>query len=460
MSTDKTRQTPAAPGENRMGVESIGPLLASMAIPMMISMLVQAFYNVVDSIFVSRLSENALNAVSLAFPLQNLMIAVGGGTTMGVNTLLSRSLGAKHQESADRAANTGIFLSVCSAVLFALIGIFCSRPFFLAQTDVAEIVNYGTAYGRICLGCSFGIFCQFCFERLLQSTGRTKFAMYTQMMGAVINIILDPILIFGLFGFPRMEVAGAAAATVIGQITAAVAGLIINLKYNKDIHIRLRDIRWHTRTAAEIYRVGFPSIIMQSIGSVMTFGLNKILISFTTTATAVFGAYFKLQSFIFMPVFGLNNGMIPIIAYNYGAKKLDRLKKTVKLTIFTAIAIMLLGLTAFELIPGVLLSFFNASEDMLAIGIPALRIIGTHYLLAGFCIIAGSVCQAIGNPLYSLIVSVCRQLVVLLPAAWLLAQTGNLNMVWLAFPIAELMSLILSAVFLTKTMRATDKAIQ
>ena len=460
MDTSKTKPAQAAPGENRMGTQPIGPLLASMAIPMMISMLVQAFYNVVDSIFVSRLSENALNAVSLAFPLQNLMIAVGGGTTMGINTLLSRSLGAKRQESADRAANTGIFLSLCSALLFALIGIFCSRPFFLAQTDVAEIVNYGTAYGQICLGCSFGIFCQFCFERLLQSTGRTKFAMYTQMMGAVINIILDPLLIFGLFGFPRMEVAGAAAATVIGQITAAVAGLVINLKFNKDIHIRLRDIRWHTRTATEIYRVGIPSIIMQSIGSVMTFGLNKILISFTTTATAVFGAYFKLQSFIFMPTFGLNNGMVPIIAYNYGAKKMDRVKKTVKLTILTAICILLLGFAAFELIPGVLLSFFNASGDMLAIGIPALRIIGTHYLLAGFCIIAGSVCQAIGNPVYSLIVSVCRQLVVLLPAAWLLAQTGNLNMVWLAFPIAELVSLILSAIFLKRTMRAAEKAVK
>ena len=460
MDTSKTKPAQAAPGENRMGTQPIGPLLASMAIPMMISMLVQAFYNVVDSIFVSRLSENALNAVSLAFPLQNLMIAVGGGTTMGINTLLSRSLGAKRQESADRAANTGIFLSLCSALLFALIGIFCSRPFFLAQTDVAEIVNYGTAYGQICLGCSFGIFCQFCFERLLQSTGRTKFAMYTQMMGAVINIILDPILIFGLFGFPRMEVAGAAAATVIGQITAAVAGLVINLKFNKDIHIRLRDIRWHTRTATEIYRVGIPSIIMQSIGSVMTFGLNKILISFTTTATAVFGAYFKLQSFIFMPTFGLNNGMVPIIAYNYGAKKMDRVKKTVKLTIFTAICILLLGFAAFELIPGVLLSFFNASGDMLAIGIPALRIIGTHYLLAGFCIIAGSVCQPIGHPVYSLIVSVCRQLVVLLPAAWLLAQTGNLNMVWLAFPIAELVSLILSAIFLKRTMRAAEKAVK
>lgn len=460
MDTSKTKPAQAAPGENRMGTQPIGPLLASMAIPMMISMLVQAFYNVVDSIFVSRLSENALNAVSLAFPLQNLMIAVGGGTTMGINTLLSRSLGAKRQESADRAANTGIFLSLCSALLFALIGIFCSRPFFLAQTDVAEIVNYGTAYGQICLGCSFGIFCQFCFERLLQSTGRTKFAMYTQMMGAVINIILDPILIFGLFGFPRMEVAGAAAATVIGQITAAVAGLVINLKFNKDIHIRLRDIRWRTRTATEIYRVGIPSIIMQSIGSVMTFGLNKILISFTTTATAVFGAYFKLQSFIFMPTFGLNNGMVPIIAYNYGAKKMDRVKKTVKLTILTAICILLLGFAAFELIPGVLLSFFNASGDMLAIGIPALRIIGTHYLLAGFCIIAGSVCQAIGNPVYSLIVSVCRQLVVLLPAAWLLAQTGNLNMVWLAFPIAELVSLILSAIFLKRTMRAAEKAVK
>ena len=400
-----------------MGVLPVGKLLAGMAIPMMISMLVQALYNVVDSIFVAQLSEDALNAVSLAFPLQNLMIAFGGGTAVGINALLSRSLGEKKQEMADRAAGVGIFLlPICSYLVFAFIGLFLSRPFFLAQAkEVPEIVEYGVQYTRICLGLSVGIFSQFCFERLLQSTGRTTLAMCTQLIGAVTNIILDPILIFGLCGFPRLEVAGAAAATVAGQILAAIIAVIINLKKNPDIHIIPREIRWNGIIAKEIYRVGFPSIVMQSISSIMTFGMNKILFGFTKTATAVFGAYFKLQSFVFMPVFGLNNGMVPIISYNYGAARMDRVKKAVKLTIATAICIMLCGLAAFQLIPSTLLSFFNASTEMLEIGDTALRIISLHFPLAGFAIIAGSVCQAIGNPFYSLIVSVCRQLLVLLP---------------------------------------------
>lgn len=454
---DNKKEKGSASGENKMGVVSTGKLLFSMAVPMMISMLVQAFYNIVDSVFVSQISENALNAVSLAFPLQNLMIAFGAGTAVGINALLSRALGAKKQDEADRVANTGIFLSFCNAVVFALVGIFLAKPFFLVQTDIEEIVVNGTAYSSVCLGFSFGIFFQFCFERLLQSTGRTSLAMFTQLVGAIINIILDPILIFGLLGFPAMGVKGAAVATVTGQIIAAVLALIINIKFNPEVHIRLKEIRLHFQTAKAIYKVGFPSIIMQSIGSVMTFGLNKILISFTTTATAVFGAYFKLQSFIFMPVFGLNNGMVPIIAYNFGAKKPDRVKSTVKITIISAIAIMTLGAAVFESIPHVLLSFFNASEDMLTIGVPALRIIATHFFLAGFCIIAGSVCQAIGNPFYSLIVSVCRQLLVLLPVAWLLSKTGRLELVWLAFPIAELFSLTLSSIFLGKTMKKANK---
>ena len=443
-----------------MGVMPIGKLLAGMAIPMMISMLVQALYNVVDSVFVAQISEDALNAVSLAFPLQNLMIAVGSGTAVGINALLSRSLGEKNQDMADRAANTGIFLSLCSFVVFALIGIFLSRPFFLAQAAGEEsIVEYGTQYATICLGCSLGIFCQFCFERLLQSTGRTFYAMCTQLTGAVINIVLDPILIFGYFGAPRLEVVGAAVATVAGQLVAAIIAVIINIKRNPDIHIRLREIRWNRVVAGEIYRVGLPSIVMQSISSIMTFGVNKILISFTEAATAVFGAYFKLQSFVFMPVFGLNNGMVPIISYNYGAAKLDRVKHTVKLTIITAICIMSVGFAAFQLIPGVLLSFFNASDEMLSIGTVALRIICCSFPLAGFAIIAGSVCQAIGNPFYSLIVSVCRQLVVLLPVAWLLRQMGRLELVWLAFPVAEVVSLTLSAIFLRRTMRSAAAAL-
>ena len=446
--------------ENKMGVVSVGRLLTSMAVPMMISMLVQAFYNIVDSVFVARISENALNAVSLAFPLQNLMIAFGAGTAVGMNALLSRALGAKKQDEVDRSANVAIFLSLCNSIVFALIGIFLSKPFFLVQTDIAEIVNYGADYTSICLGFSFGIFFQFCFERLLQSTGKTGLAMCTQLIGAIINIILDPILIFGLLGFPALGVKGAAIATVTGQIIAAIVAVIINIKCNKEVHISLKQIRWHTATAKEIYKVGLPSIVMQSIGSIMTFGLNKILIGFTETATAVFGAYFKLQSFIFMPIFGLNNGMVPIIAYNFGAKKPDRVKKTVRLTIISAVCIMLTGLTVFETIPHVLLSFFNASENMLAIGVPALRIIALHFILAGFCIIAGSVCQAIGNPVYSLITSVCRQLVVLLPAAWLLSKTGNLGAVWFAFPIAELFAFTLSAIFLGKTMKSANKKME
>ena len=444
--------------ENKMGTQPVGRLLAGMAIPMMISMLVQALYNIVDSVFVSRLSENALTAVSLAFPLQNLMIAVCAGTTVGMNALLSRSLGAKEQERADRAANTGIFLALASFVVFAIVGALFSRTFFLLQTDVPEIVDYGTDYARVCLCCSIGLFCQFTFERLLQSTGRTHLSMCTQILGAVTNIVLDPILIFGLLGFPRLEVMGAAVATVVGQCLAAVAALILNLKKNPDIHIRPRHIRGHGATVKNIYRIGLPSIVMQCIGSVMVFGVNRILISFTTTATAVFGAYFKLQSFIFMPVFGLNNGMVPIIAYNYGAKKPDRVKRTIKLAVLSAMGIMAVGFAVFEIAPGALLSFFDASENMLAIGAPALRIIALSFILAGFCIIAGSVCQAIGNPFYSLIVSVCRQLVVLLPVAWLLSQTGNLTLVWLAFPIAELMSLTLSIIFLRKTLRMADAA--
>lgn len=446
--------------ENKMGVLPVGKLLASMAVPMMISMLVQALYNVVDSVFVSRISENAFNAVSLAFPLQSLMIAVGAGTGVGMNALLSRSLGEKKQDMADQSAGTGIFLYICSMAVFALVGIFLSRPFFMAQAGtVPEIVEYGVSYTQICLGLSIGVFSQFCFERMLQSTGRTTLAMITQIIGAVINIILDPIFIFGYFGLPRMEVAGAAVATVIGQIVAAIVALIFNIKKNHDINLSFRRIRPVSSVVKEIYRVGVPSIIMQSIGSVMTFGMNKILFVFTPTATAVFGAYFKIQSFVFMPVFGLNNGMIPIISYNYGALKLERVKRTIKLSILTSICIMITGFILFQTIPATMLALFDASEDMTAIGIVALRVISLSFPLAGFCVIAGSVCQAIGKPYFSLIVSVCRQLVVLLPAAWLLAQTGKLELVWWSFPIAEIVSLVLSVIFLRSTMKHVTKSI-
>ena len=385
------------------------------------------------------------------------MIAVGAGTAVGINALLSRSLGEKRQDMADRAAGTGIFLSLCNAVVFAFIGVFLSRAFFMAQAkSVPEIVEMGTAYTRICLGLSVGLFCQFCFERLLQSTGRTVLAMTTQLIGAVINIVLDPIFIFGLCGMPRLGVTGAAVATVAGQITAAIIAIFLNLKRNPEIHIRPRLICWDKMVARDIYRVGVPSIVMQSIGSVMTFGMNKILFVFTPTATAVFGAYFKIQSFIFMPVFGLNNGMVPIISYNYGAAKPERVWKTVRLTIFTAVSIMFLGFLAFQTFPAMLLALFDASAEMTAIGVPALRTISISFLLAGFCIISGSVCQAVGNPMYSMVVSVCRQLVVLLPVAWLLAQTGRLELVWWSFPIAEIASVTLSAIFLRRTVRSAN----
>lgn len=441
--------------ENKMGTMPIGRLLANMAAPMMVSMLFQALYNIVDSVFVARLSQDAMNAVSLAFPLQTLCIAFSVGTGVGMNALLSRSLGEKNQEAANRAAGTGLFLTLCTAAFFAVLGLTLALPFFLFQTDNAQIVSYGRDYAMICVGGSIGLFLQVYGERLLQSTGRTSLSMISQIAGAACNIVLDPIMIFGLLGFPRLEVAGAALATVIGQLVGAGLGLYLNWKKNPEVQLHRRDIRAHRATVAEIYAVGIPSIIMQSIGSVMTFGMNKILISFTEAATAVFGAYFKLQSFIFMPCFGLNNAMVPIVSYNYGARKSDRVKKTVRLTTLTAIGIMCIGCALFELIPDTLLGLFSPTDEMLAIGKTALRTIGIHFPFAGFCIIAGSACQALGRPIYALINSVCRQIVVLLPAAYLLSLTGRLELVWLAFPIAEIASVILNATFLKLTYQAS-----
>ena len=440
-----------------MGVMPVGKLIANMALPMVISMLVQALYNVVDSIYVSQVSESAVTALSLAFPIQNLLIGFAVGIGVGVNSLLSKSLGEKNQEAANRAAGNGIVLMAIAMVLFVLFGLLGVRPYFAIQSDNPETVEGGIVYTSICCVFSVGCFASILGERLLQSTGRTSLAMCTQLLGAIINIVMDPILIFGLCGAPRMGVAGAAVATVVGQIVAAIVGLIVNIKCNHDIHIHRKNIRWDPIVAKEIYRVGIPSIIMQSISSVMTFGMNKILFVFTPTATAVFGAYFKIQSFVFMPIFGLNNGMVPIISYNYGAARPQRVWKTIRLSNITAMAIMVVGFTIFQLFPSTLLELFDASETMLAIGVPALRIISVSFLLAGFCIIAGSVFQAIGNPVYSLIVSVCRQMVVLLPVAWLLSRTGRLELVWWSFPIAEVMSFTLSTIFLRRTVKSANE---
>ena len=436
--------------ENKMGVMPINKLLITMALPMIVSMLVMALYNIVDSIFVARICENALTAVSLAFPVQNLMIAIASGTSVGMNALLSRSLGAKQQEQADRAARNGVFLAICSYLIFLLFGLFACGLFFRSQTDNPEIIAYGMIYMKICAVFSFGLFVQMTFERILQATGRTIFTMCTQGLGAIINIILDPILIFGLCGAPKLGIAGAAIATVIGQIIAACLAIFFNLKYNPDIHLDFRGFRPSGDIIRRIYAVGVPSILMMSISSVMVYGMNCILIAFTSTATAVFGVYYKLQSFIFMPILGMNNGMVPIIAYNYGACKPARIKKTIKLAMTYAEIIMLIGFAAFHVIPGPLLSMFSASEQMMTLGIPALRILSWSYLVAGLCIIASSVFQALGNGVYSLLVSFGRQLVVLLPAAYLLSLTGNVAMVWWSFPIAEIASLGLSALFMLR----------
>lgn len=439
--------------ENKMGVMPVNKLLMNMSLPMMISMLVQALYNVVDSIFVSRIDENALTAVSMAFPIQSLMIALGAGTGVGVNALLSRSLGEKDYDRVNKAAGNGIFLAGINYLVFLLVGILVTTPFYLSQTKDAQILSYGQQYLTIICCCSFGMYGQFIFERLLQSTGRTFYTMITQSIGAIINIILDPIFIFGYFGVPKMGVAGAAIATVIGQIVAGTIALVINIKKNDEIQLKLKGFRPDGKIIARIYEVGIPSIIMQAIGSVMTYGMNRILIAFSSTAVAVFGVYFKLQSFIFMPVFGLNNGMVPIIAYNYGAGKKDRLIKTLKLSIIYAVGLMLLGVIIFQLFPAPLFALFDASETMIAIGIPALRIISLSFIFAGFCIVCGSLFQALGNGVYSMVVSIARQLLVLLPVAYLLSLSGKVEAVWWAFPIAEIVSLSLTVFFMFRINR-------
>lgn len=436
--------------ENKMGVMPVNKLLFSMSIPMMISMLVQALYNVVDSIFVAQISENALTAVSLANPIQMLMIAIGAGTGVGINALLSRSLGEKNYEKASDVARNGIFLAFASYLVFLLVGLFVVTSFFHAQTKDAEIIAYGIDYLTIVCCCSIGIYAQFAYERILQATGRTMHTMVTQTLGAVVNLILDPILIFGFFGIPAMGVRGAALATVIGQGVAGITSWLMNVYQNKDVNVRMRGFRPSADIITQIYKIGVPSIIMQSIGSVMVFCLNKILIVFSTTATAVFGVYFKLQGFIFMPVFGMNNGMVPIIAFNFGARNKERMMQTYKLALGTAIAIMSVGVILFEAIPEQLFLLFGASEHMLGMGVPALRIIGLHFPIAAFCIVTGSVFQAVGKAVYSMINSICRQLVVLLPAAFLLAQFGEVNYVWFAFLIAEGVSMIMTGIFFKK----------
>lgn len=430
--------------ENKMGVMPMGRLILSMSVPMILSMLVQALYNVVDSVFVARYSQDALAALSYSFPAQNLMIGTATGTGVGVNALLSKSLGEKNFDKANKTAANGILLAMFGSVLFFLFGLFFAEPFITFQTKTPSIIAEGRTYLSIVTMLSFGIFGEIMFERLMQSTGKTIYTMFTQGIGAIINIILDPIMIFGLLGCPQMGVAGAAYATVIGQIVAFVLGIVFNHKYNPEVRLYAKNFKPDFGIIGRIYAVGIPSIIMVGIGSVMTTAMNKILNGFSDVAASVFGVYFKLQSFAFMPVFGLNNGVIPVIAYNYGAQKRKRMLHAVRLGCIIATCFMGIGLLLMQCIPAELFALFDAGEDMLAIGVPALRIISISFVFAGVCIALSSVFQALGKGIYSMCISFARQLVVLVPAAYLLSLSGNVNAVWWSFPIAEIASITVS----------------
>lgn len=441
--------------ENKMGTMPVGKLLIQISLPIMISMFVQALYNIVDSIFVAKLSTDALTAVSLAFPIQNLMISAGVGTGVGINALLSMRLGQKNYKAVTQTALNGIFLVLITIVLFIILGITIPHAYLKSQTSNMQIVELGTDYLEICMVFCFGLFLAITFERLLQSTGRTVLSMISQLAGAITNIILDPVMIFGLLGFPAMGIKGAAWATVIGQITGALISIILNIKINKEINFNPKSFKPQSKIIIDIYKVGIPSILLGSIGSVLTYLLNLILGAFSTVAIAVYGVYFKLQSFVFMPVFGLNNGIVPIVAYNFGAKYKKRIIDSIKMCAIVALIIMGVGTLIFEVFPTQLLAMFSPNEEMLEIGIPALRIIAIHFPIAAIGITFTSVFQAFGRGFLSMCVSFIRQIFALLPSAWLLSLTGNINNIWWAFVIAELISLI-ACIFAMKNVYKTQ----
>lgn len=435
---------------NKMGTHSMGPLIFSMALPAMISMLINALYNIVDSIFVARFSTDALTAVSLVFPLQTLVIAIGVGTGVGVNSLIARRLGEKRQQEADDAAEHGIVLSIISGFAFVLIGLFLSRPFLSLFTDNASVLQQAVDYSRIAVGGSIFVIISIMFEKIQQSTGDMIIPMCQGLFGAICNIILDPLLIFGIGPFPQMGIRGAAIATVIGQILGCVIGLWGAFRHQKTVKINMRAFRWQGHTALDIYRVGLPGIIMQSVVSVMTAGMNVILIQFSEIAVSVLGIYFKLQTFVFMPVFGLNQGALPVMGYNYGARNKKRLMSAYKITLAGAVAIMVAGLVVFQIFPEQMIRLFNDDPEMLAVGVPALRVISLSFLGAAFGIINSTIFQAIGRGMASLIVSVCRQLLLILPAAWLLGRIYGLQAVWYSFPIAEVAAFVISYALLLR----------
>lgn len=437
--------------ENIMGTAEVNRLLITISLPMILSILVSSLYNLVDSMFVARLSEDALAAVSLAYPVQSLMTAVGAGTGVGINAVLSRSLGEKNLKKVDKAAGNGIFLCMMSMFIFCLAGIFLSDTYFSLQTKVPTVIDYGNSYLKICCIGSIGAFGEFAFNKLLQATGRTKYMMIEQAIAVSVKLVLEPLLIFGLGFFPALGIVGAALTTVIGQFVGALVGLIFNLLKNEDIHLSFQNLLPDNEVVREIYFIGIPSIIMFSVGSVMSFGINKILVSFTTTATAVFGVYFKLQSFVMMPIQGINNAMVPIVSYNLGAKKWERIEKVIRYSIRYAGGITLCGTAVIWLFTRGFLSLFSASETMLEIGIPALRICSFCFVFAGFNAIVASTCQAMGYSYKSLIISLIRQVVVLLPAAYLLSNIAGLNGIWWAFPIAEAAGCMVCIGILKKT---------
>ncbi len=445
--------------ENKMGTMKIPKLLFSISVPIIISMLVQALYNIVDSVFVAQYDPNAgTAALGLAFPIQTLMIAVATGFGVGMNALLSRSLGQKNKKKADLVAGQGMLLTFAGYLIFLIFGLFLTKPFVGIQADVGtKLYEYSVEYISICTTFSFGVFIQVTCERLLQATGKSVLSMITQLSGALTNIILDPILIFGYFGLPEMGIKGAALATIIGQFVSAAVGIILNITNNPEIALKIKNLIPDRKVLSEMLIIAIPSVIMQAIGSVMTFAMNNILLKFSQSALNVFTVYFKLQSFIFMPVFGLNNGMVPIIAFNYGAKKPSRVYATMKLAVISAVSYMLLGFAVFQIIPETLLGFFNASEEMLVIGRTALRIISISFMMAGFSIVSVSTCQALGKSIYSLIVSVIRQIVVLIPSAFLLSLIGNVNYVWWSFPIAEVVGVTCCLIFVRIVLKKSFK---
>lgn len=434
--------------ENKMGTMPIGKLLLNMSLPMVIAMVVQALYNVVDSLYVSQISESAVTALSLAFPIQNIQIGFATGIGVGVNSVLSKSLGENNQENANRAAGHGMVLVGIVTVAFILFGIFGARPYFEMQSNVAATVEGGISYMSICCLFSVGIFVEVLGERLLQATGRTFYTLISQGGGAVANILLDPLFIFGFepLGIPAMGIAGAAVATVLGQWLAAALAIIFNIKCNPEVRFGMKYLKVKAGTMIPILTVGIPSVVMVGVGSVMNFTMNQILQGFSETATGVFGIYYKLQSFFFMPLFGINNATISIMAFNYGARNPQRILGTLKRASITAMLIMLLGLAAFQLVPDLLLGMFNPTDEFLRIGREALRIISLAFPMAAIGIAVSASFQALGSGMYSTITSICRQLLVLLPVAYLLSLTGEVVNVWWAFPIAEVVSLAVTLV--------------